>query len=91
MKKYKVYKNNDKYEIIDVYGKTIVSCTNEKTANEVARLLENNTSVTNDDVDILERMNELNSMDEHRPANDNSILNSRIAKTTRELLGKGER
>lgn len=77
MKKYKVYKNKDKYEIIDMYGKTIVSCTNEKTAN--------------DDIDILERMNELNSMDEHRPANDNSILNSRIAKTTRELLGKGGR
>lgn len=91
MKKYKVYKINNKYEIVNVYGKTIVSCTNEKTANEVARLLENDTPVTNDDVDILERMSELNSIEEHRPVNDNSLLDSRIARTTRELLGKGGR
>ena len=88
MKKYKVYKINNKYKIVNVYGKTEASCTNEKTANEVARLLENDTPVTNDDVDILERMSELNSIEEHRPANDNSLLDSRIAKTTRELLGK---
>ena len=66
-------------------------CTSEKTANEVARLLENDTPVTNDDVDIIERMSELNSIEEHRPANDNSLLNSRIARATRKLLGKGER
>ncbi len=91
MKRYKVYKNKDKFDIINVYGKKIVSCTNENTANEVAKLLDNDIPVTEDDIEIINRASELNEIKERRPANDNSLLNSRIARTTRELLGKGER
>lgn len=87
--KYKRFKNiKNEYDIYNVYGKYIVTCKSSKVADDVINLLNSDSKVSNDDVDILERMNELNNIEEHRPANDNSILNSRIARTTRELLGK---
>lgn len=63
---YKVYKEEGKYVIYDVYGKNVAICSNEKAKNQVLQLLEN----------------------DFTPANDNSILNTSIAKTTREILGK---
>lgn len=63
---YKVYKEEGKYVIYDVYGKKVAICSNEKAKNQVLQLLEN----------------------DFTPANDNSILNTPIAKATREILGK---
>lgn len=91
---HKVYKNKDKYDIYNVYGKYICTCTNETTANELAKVLDAGIEVSQDDIDIFNRASELNSIKEpvreryRLPANDNSILNSPIAKATRKILGK---
>lgn len=94
---HKVYKNKDKYDIYNVYGKYICTCTNEITANELAKVLDAGIEVSQDDIDIINRASELNSIKEPvrdrsyknlLPANDNSILNSPIAKATRKILGK---
>lgn len=92
MKKYRVYENKGKYEIYGVYGNFIVACTNENTANEVAKLLDNDIPITQDDIEIINRASELNAIKEpvreryRLPVNDNYILDSQLAKTTRNLL-----
>lgn len=95
MKKYRVYENKDKYDIYNVYGKYICTCTNETTANEIAKVLDAGIEVSQDDIDIFNRASELNEIKEPVrdrsyknlfPANDNYILDSQLAKTTRNLL-----
>lgn len=74
---HKVYKNKNKYDIYNVYGK-----------------LDAGIELSQDDIDIINRASELNAIKEpvreryRLPANDNSILNSPIAKATRKILGK---
>ena len=95
--KHKVYKNKDKYDIYNVYGKYVCTCTNETTANELAKVLDAGIEVSQDDIDIINRASELNAIKEpvreryRLPANDNSILNSPLARATREYFGKEER
>ena len=47
-----------------------------------------NVEKAEEDVEIIEKQHELNDIPECRPANNNSRLNSVIARKTRELLGK---
>ena len=85
---FKIYKKKNKYYIYNVYGKCMASCTNEKVANYIKELLEKDTVVSKGDIEIIEKQHELNDIPECRPANNNSRLNSALARKTRELLGK---
>ncbi len=67
MERYRYYKNENKFDIYEVTGRYIVSCTNETTAKQLVYMMNNEKGV---------------------PANDNSILNTLLAKATRKLLGK---
>lgn len=92
MEKYRIYQNEetDKYDIYDVYGRYIVSCNNPKTAEEVKKLLINDSPVKKDDVDIMDEVNRINDIKEpyREPANRNSILNTPIAEKVRDLMSK---
>ena len=90
--RYKIYYNEetDKYDIYDVYGRFMVSCTHFDTANQLVGLLRKDASVNKNDADIIDEANRINEIKEpHRePANRSSILNSDIAKMTRDLMSK---
>ena len=72
MEKYKIEYNDktNKFEIRDMLGVIIATCTNQKAAKDVKALLQKDK--------------------DSEPVNDNSILNTPIAKATREILGKGK-
>ena len=79
--RYKSYFNEETklYDIYEVYGKYIVSCTSEIETKNVMILLENNT-----DKDIIRECNRLNKIQE--PANRSSVLHTPIANKVRDII-----
>lgn len=83
MNRYKYYYNKETkaYDIYEVTSRYVTSCPTEKSASETIELLKKHD-------DILEEMRRLNSIvePERIPANRNSILETPLAKATREIL-----
>ena len=85
--------HNMKTGRFDIYKKGvgfIISCLTPKACKQVVDALNKNEGKPEEVIDkaILEEMKRLNAIKEERPANRNSILESPLAKATRELLGK---
>lgn len=83
MNRYKYYYNKETkvYDIYEVTSRYVTSSPTEKSANETIKLLKKHD-------DILEEVRRLNNIVEPEkiPANRNSILESPLAKATREIL-----
>ena len=85
--RYRIYHDEKKgiFEIYEVIGKKIDSFNNIIDAkNKVEKLNEEDEKI----IELNAKADELNAIKEPRPANRNSILESPLAKATRELLGK---
>lgn len=89
---YKI-EHNMKTGRFDIYKKGvgfIISCLTPTACRQVVIALNNNEGKEEEVIDkaIIDELNRLNAIQEPRPANRNSILESNLAKITRELLGK---
>lgn len=89
---YKI-EHNMKTGRFDIYKKGvgfIISCLTPTACRQVVIALNKNEGKEEEVIDkaILDELNRLNAIQEPRPANRNSILESNLSKITRELLGK---
>lgn len=79
----------------DIYKKGvgfIISCLTPTACRQVVVALNNNEGKEEEIIDkaITDELKRLNDIKEPRPANRNSLLETPLAKITRELLGKGK-
>lgn len=88
-----IIEHNLKTGRFDLYKKGvgfIISCLTPTACRQVVVALNKNEGKEEEVIDkaIIDELNRLNAIKEERPANRNSILESNLAKITRELLGK---
>ena len=91
---YKI-EHNLKTGRFDLYKKGvgfIISCLTPTACRQVVIALNKNEGKEEEVIDkaITDEIKRLNAIEEPRPANRNSILESELSKITRELLGKGK-
>lgn len=84
-----IIEHNLKTGRFDLY-KIIISCLSPTACRQVVVALNNNEGKEEEVIDkaIIDELNRLNAIQEPRPANRNSILESNLSKITRQLLGK---